>query len=274
MIYQRWGLLGASGKNFNPTKVDGTCKWFFDDLKFCGWRKSNTSSLLWLTADPVCGKSVLSRAMIDERRLFTSSTTSTVCYFFFKDECEGQMKATDALCVILHQIFSNDLTRKLIHHAIPSHRKYGKHLTSKFYELWRVFLDCSLEAEETVCVLDALDEWSEASWRQLTDELNEYYWQPTKSTNGHSNIKFSITSRPYASLESSFKCFSGTSAYMRIDGDEYSPQISEDINLVINAQVNNLASEFHNNDRKKISERLKAMQIEHTSGYISHLTSS
>ena len=71
-------------KNFNPRKVDGTCEWFLDDDRFRTWRDSNTSSLLWVSAGPGCGKSVLSRALIDEHRLSTNVTTSTVCHFFFK----------------------------------------------------------------------------------------------------------------------------------------------------------------------------------------------
>ena len=51
-------------KNFNPPRVIGTCEWFFKDDRFRKWRDSNTSSLLWVSAGPGCGKSVLSRALI------------------------------------------------------------------------------------------------------------------------------------------------------------------------------------------------------------------
>jgi hypothetical protein len=71
-------------KNFNPVKIEGTCEWFFTDDKFRHWRDSNASNLLWLSAGPGCGKSVLSRSLIDEGRLSTRIMTSTVCYFFFK----------------------------------------------------------------------------------------------------------------------------------------------------------------------------------------------
>jgi hypothetical protein len=72
-------------KNFNQLKVDGTCEWFFSDDRFLKWRDSNTFSLLWVSAGPGCGQSVLTRALIDEHRLSTNVTTSTVCYFFFKE---------------------------------------------------------------------------------------------------------------------------------------------------------------------------------------------
>jgi hypothetical protein len=47
-------------KDFNPLRVQGTCEWFFMDDRFRKWRDSNTSSLLWVSAGPGCGKSVLS----------------------------------------------------------------------------------------------------------------------------------------------------------------------------------------------------------------------
>ncbi|KAB5536125.1 hypothetical protein GE09DRAFT_1176620 [Coniochaeta sp. 2T2.1] len=46
-------------ENFNPQKVEGTCEWFRDDDRFRKWRDSNTSSLLWVSAGPGCGKSVV-----------------------------------------------------------------------------------------------------------------------------------------------------------------------------------------------------------------------
>jgi hypothetical protein len=69
-------------KNFNPERVPGTCEWLFNDDRFRKWRDNNTSSLLWVSAGPGCGKSVLSRALVDERRLSTNVTTSTVSFLF------------------------------------------------------------------------------------------------------------------------------------------------------------------------------------------------
>jgi hypothetical protein len=52
---------------------------------FLEWRDSKHSRLLWVSAGPGCGKSVLSRSLIDERRVCTNAMASTVCLFFFKD---------------------------------------------------------------------------------------------------------------------------------------------------------------------------------------------
>ena len=68
-----------SDKDSISEKVAGTCEWFYEDAKFLQWRNSKESRVLWVSAGPGCGKSVLSRSLIDERRVCTDATTSTVC---------------------------------------------------------------------------------------------------------------------------------------------------------------------------------------------------
>ncbi|KAF7179589.1 hypothetical protein CNMCM7691_008637 [Aspergillus felis] len=249
-------------KDFNPPRVEGTCEWFFKDDRFRKWRDSNTSGLLWVSAGPGCGKSVLSRALVDERRLSTNVTTSTICYFFFKDGDERRMYATNALCAILHQLFTRDPASGLIGHALPSHKNYGKDLARNFSELWRILIACadSPDTGEIICVLDALDECSMDSRQQLIDRMKEFYCQPWRLSNPLLKLKFLITSRPYDYLEASFKRFSNTTAYLRFDGDEKSAQISKEINLVIDAKVYDIARDFEEGDRRKISEQLKSME--------------
>ncbi|KAB8234140.1 uncharacterized protein BDW43DRAFT_64210 [Aspergillus alliaceus] len=249
-------------KDFNPVRVQGTCEWFFKDDRFRKWRDSNTSSLLWVSAGPGCGKSVLSRALVDERRLSTNVTTSAVCYFFFKDGDERRMYATNALCAILHQVFTHGPASGLIGHALPSHKNYGKDLAQNFSELWRILVDCanSPDAGEIVCVLDALDECNADGRRQLIEKLKGFYCQPRRPSNALSKLKFLITSRPYDDLEVSFKKLSDTTAYLRFDGDEKSGQISNEINLVIDDRMDEIARDFEESDRRMISKQLKNME--------------
>ena len=86
------------------------------------------SRLLWVSADPGCGKSVLSRALVDERRVYKNPMGSTVCYFF-KDGQEQRTHGTDALSAVLHQLFENTA---LITYALPSYRNYKKKLRDAF----------------------------------------------------------------------------------------------------------------------------------------------
>ncbi|KAF7547245.1 hypothetical protein G7Z17_g7857 [Cylindrodendrum hubeiense] len=248
-------------KNFNPQKVEGTCKWFFNDARFRKWRDSNTSSLLWVSAGPGCGKSVLSRALIDDCRLSTNVTTSTVCHFFFKDGDESRMYSTNALCAILHQLFTQDPTSSLIRNALPSHKNYGEKLALNFSELWRILIECVMSSDsgEVVCILDALDECNADGRRQLINQLKDFYFKQDKMQSSPSKLKFLITSRPYDDLEASFGKFSGAAAYLRFDGDEKSEQISQEINLVIDARMHDIAGSFPNEDRNIIRASLKGM---------------
>lgn len=101
MLYSNYG----QGKNVNPERVPGTCEWFLHHPSFLTWRKSQESSLLLLSADPGCGKSVLSKYLVDRRGevLTVKSQPPTVCYFFSKDGDGDRMNATNAMCAILHQ---------------------------------------------------------------------------------------------------------------------------------------------------------------------------
>jgi hypothetical protein len=104
-------------KDLNAKRVPGTCEWFLTDERFHAWRDNLSSSLLWVSAGPGYGKSVLLKFLIDDEQLATCVTTitvmpssieatvsrePTVCFFFFKDLVEDCMNSTNALCAILH----------------------------------------------------------------------------------------------------------------------------------------------------------------------------
>jgi hypothetical protein len=53
-------------KNINAARLEGTCQWFLKHQNYDSWQKGNASSLLWVSANPGCGKSVLSRFLVDK----------------------------------------------------------------------------------------------------------------------------------------------------------------------------------------------------------------
>lgn len=246
-------------KDVNPRKVEGTFEWFFADERFRNWQNSNVSSLLLVSADPKCGKSVLSRSLIDERRLSTNDTTSTVCYFFFKNGDDSRMYPHNALCAILHQLFTHDHTGSLIAQALPGYKNFGKALTHKFSELWKILLRCvsSLNSGEIICVIDGLDECHAASRWMFIEELKEFYRHPPGLS---SKLKFLITSRPLGDIDMHFEKLSSATSYLRFDGDDKSAEISHDVDSIIDFRVNEIAQNFTENDRRLIADRLKSME--------------
>jgi hypothetical protein len=157
----------------NPDRVDGTCKWFLEHPNFHSWQESKNSSLLWVSADPGCGKSVLSKFLIDKE--LPTINSRTTCYFFFKNDDIDQKSATKALCALLHQLFSQKSA--LVKYAIPDFRYEGANLAQLLGKLWSILTKAAADpkAGDIICVLDALDECEESDRFKLIDTLKDFY---------------------------------------------------------------------------------------------------
>jgi Ankyrin repeats (3 copies) len=222
-------------KDMNPERVKHTCTWFLQHERFITWRQATSVSLLWVTAGPGCGKSVLSKALVDEGLLYSENpdTRSTsICYFFFKDDAErGNM--TNALRSILHQLFRQKPW--LIQHAMPHYKT--EDLKSSFRTLWDIFIKAVTDANAgpVICVFDALDECEPSNRTSLIKCVSSFYHglHTTKS-----NLKFILTSRPYHELEIDFDPQDLPS--IQLDGNEMSEVISREVGLVISHEINRI----------------------------------
>ena len=245
-----------SDKDSVSARVPGTCEWFFEDKRFLEWRDNEHSRLLWLSAGPGCGKSVLSRSLIDDRRFCTSAMTSTVCYFFFKDGHEQRKFGANALSAMLHQLFENTA---LISHALPKAKTYGTKLRDAFGELWEILTKCAQDSEagQIICVIDALDECEKDSRSQLLEKLRSFFSEEHDSSSY--KLKFLVTSRPYDDLEDGFRPLSDVSTYLHFDGDDKSQRIGQDIDLVIDHEMPRIAKGFSAEHCNSITKRLKKM---------------
>lgn len=139
-------------KNVNPHRVPGTCQWVTQKAHYLHWWDNCTHDLLWISADPGCGKSVLARSLIDiDFKAFNSK--GSVCYFFFKDNKEQNSLAT-ALCAVLHQLFNQQ--QQLIRLAMPSWERNGDKLQHEVDELWRVLMSAASDPafQNTICIFD------------------------------------------------------------------------------------------------------------------------
>ncbi|KAK2779620.1 Vegetative incompatibility protein HET-E-1-like protein 16 [Colletotrichum kahawae] len=120
-------------KNINPDRVEGTCKWVLEHPHFQQWLESSRDDLLWISADPGCGKSVLARSLVEKELSAKAAHNRTVCYFFFKDN-EEQNRVAIALCALLHQLFGSQ--PQLLRHAMDAYYKNGDNLQNEVAELW------------------------------------------------------------------------------------------------------------------------------------------
>ena len=147
-------------KNLNPDRVEGTCRWFLGHATFLAWRESRSSNILWLSADPGCGKSVLAKHLVDLKGelLNANAPTPTVCYFFFIGAEDNRVDAAKEMCAVLHQLFLQQ--PQLYTYAQEDFDTKGDKLFTDFDMFWREFMDAAADefSSEIICVLDALDE--------------------------------------------------------------------------------------------------------------------
>lgn len=180
-------------KNSHPARIDGTCEWFTSHPRFQLWRDSETSSLLWVTGEPGCGKSVLSRYLADEvlRNL-------SLCYFFFKAEVKGQDMAEDALCCILRQLLEQrpQLLSDRIFQLLEDDTD---RVRTSIRRLWRILALAASRntASQIVCILDGLNECQEESRQLLVETLNSFFAEAHTTP----RLKVLITSRTLSHSE-------------------------------------------------------------------------
>ncbi|KAL1851954.1 hypothetical protein Plec18167_007543 [Paecilomyces lecythidis] len=243
--------------NRNPDAVDGTCQWVLQNPTFTAWRDAESSSFLWISADPGCGKSVLAKMLV---RLLSQPTEPniaperrrTVCYFFFKEDDSLQRSAENAVCALLHQLLSKDDNSALIGHALEEYQKAGSNLRSSFTRLWKIFIDAATDpqAGEVICILDALDEcdWVEEGrgQSQLIDALRKFHrdYVEDDESAGRVRLKVLVTSRPYIDIERKFRTLTRRFPTLRLAGENESKQISKEIDVVVKERVKILGDDL------------------------------
>jgi tetratricopeptide (TPR) repeat protein len=185
-----------------------------------------------------------------------------MCFFFFKDDNVDQKNATNALCALLHQLFS--WKRALLKHAIPDFVEDGDMLPRLFSKLWNILSKAARDpqAGEIICVLDALDECEEQGRFKLIDTLTKFYRHPAKND---VTLKFLVTSRPYYDVERRFIKLMKNQPNIRLagEGEVETESISLEINLVIKSRVEDIGSELELEESERLflkEELLKVRQ--------------
>ena len=196
--------------------------------------------MLTMTFTVGCGKSVLSKHLVDRRgeALTVRTAPPTLCYFFFKDGDVERMDAAKAICAFLHQLILQQ--PQLYQYVREDFDTKSQKFLTDFDVLWNVFLaTCEDSAlQEIVCVLDAVDECRENS--RLVAKLTELYNNPRPLSRGGPVLKFFVTSRPEIHIVRDFKALTDTMSEVRLRGEEESEQVSREIDLVIKFKVDQL----------------------------------
>ncbi|KAK0725931.1 hypothetical protein B0H67DRAFT_508993, partial [Lasiosphaeris hirsuta] len=228
-------------KDLNPDRVPGTCDWFVSHELFRAWQESKLSRILWVSADPGCGKSVLAKHLVDS--VLPTTESRTVCYFFFKDGFDDQTSVTSALCCILHQLFKQKC--KLLSDAILEQLDADREIfTKSFSGLWQTLIRVAKEdsAGEIVCILDAIDECKDQGWLQLAKALCNLYGTATDF-----NLKFLLTSRPYDEIRRGFHRLTLSNLpiiHLSGESDAELRKIEREIDIFIEARVRDIGAQL------------------------------
>ncbi|KAF2190046.1 ankyrin, partial [Zopfia rhizophila CBS 207.26] len=244
-------------KDRNPDRVPGTCDWFVSHGLFRDWQESKSSRMLWVSADPGCGKSVLAKYLVDS--VLQTTESRTVCYFFFKDDFEDQRNVVSALCCILRQLFMQK--RILLSDAIlDQFDTEGETFTSSFGELWQTLTNAAEDenAGEIICLLDAIDECEDQGRSQLTQKLCQLY-----GTKKNFNLKFLLTSRPYGGIRRGFQPLKIPGLpviHLSGESDVEMEKISREIDVFIRARVQDIGARLkltHNEQELLLRELMR-----------------
>lgn len=222
--------------------MKGTCQWFLRHPNYTSWRDNDSSSILWVSADPGCGKSVLSKLLVDKELQTTKSRTT--CYFFFKDDNDIQKKATSALCALLHQVFAQK--PELLRLAVEVFDQNGdERLKTSVDLLWHVLTTAAEDpqAGEIVCILDALDECRQSELEPLLQKMCSFYDDRSHTPNSMV-LKFLVTSRPLQHIENEFSDLSRKIPAIRLAGEEHTDEILYETGLVIEYEIEKIQLDF------------------------------
>ncbi|KAI9853089.1 MAG: hypothetical protein M1838_001590 [Thelocarpon superellum] len=237
-------------------RVDGTCTWFLEHSRYRSWLEQENTSLLWISGDPGCGKSVLASFLVEDLKCH-SAPSASICFFFCDDKVDSQKDATAILCGLLHQLLSTN--RALLRHATAVFERRGSRMSGELPSLWEIFRDMCADpaAGEVICVIDALDECEESDRTRLLKLMVPYLTTRAKSTSSQlPALRVLMTSRPYESIETLFHRVPN----VRLKAEDESESISADIATVIRQRLNELEfmTSCTKGTREKIEQRLIA----------------
>ncbi|PWW75969.1 hypothetical protein C7212DRAFT_352033 [Tuber magnatum] len=208
-------------RNRIPTPVEGKCTWVTKHSSYTHWLEEKTSGLLWLSAEPGRGKSVIASFLVSH----LSRRPDTI----------EQKSSTFALRAILHQLFTH--RESLRRYAEPAFNAKGKKFADEVDTLWEILVQAVAEGGcgDVICVVDALDECEEGTLASLVHPVNRLLGSPTSDI----PLKFIATSRPYDRIRTAL---GSLTTAIHLEGENEASAIRDDINRVIDQGIKNLES--------------------------------
>ena len=230
-----------------PVRAQDTCYWFLQSPKYASWRESRQTKILWVTADPGCGKSVLAKCLVDE-----NLHGPDVCYFFFKSDLDEQNNLCTALCAMLHQLF--DHHRPLLKHAMKDFLQKGSKFCREPRTLWDILVRVARDVvpKEIICVLDAIDECEPSCRERLLQFFADLCCGTSGTPSAIHNMKFLITSCRVQSIERKLSRLDQAVASFHAS-EEVQTEIEAEISQFLRREVQSIGRELCLEDSVRLS---------------------
>ncbi|KAK2678869.1 P-loop containing nucleoside triphosphate hydrolase [Fusarium oxysporum f. sp. vasinfectum] len=242
----------------NPDPVLGTCTWILQNPQYRDWLRSEECFLLWVSADPGCGKSVLASYLINNRMGKEGLSEDNLCYFFFKSDNYDQRSGSTALQSLLRQLCTKHL--EII--PLVADLLRGQSLED-LKTLWLTLVAAIQKIQvvdekahqQVFCVLDGVDEGDDA--RKLVSLISETFTSSTgiQSMPGDSTsnglLKLLVLSRPDNFIKNGFDRQPSSTSYgntkrtamIRLRGEDQIDSINADISRVVDVTISGLVQD-------------------------------
>ncbi|KAI5787788.1 hypothetical protein FPQ18DRAFT_262731, partial [Pyronema domesticum] len=225
--------------------------------------ETNDSQFLWISGNPGCGKTVLSRFSLDtiEQSLKPLNQSSRqrrhVLYFFFDDKYDTLKSTESLLRSLIHQLI--ELVPDLIQHAMPYYASCQEKIVDSLDILRKFFCGITTDhryLDGVYLVVDALDECEETSRKKLIERFEQCFASRESNCQNPTFLKGLATSRPYSRIESLLH----PSFCIRLRTEENEDNINQDIRAFILHEVGRLETECYFDDliSQEIVESLTA----------------
>ena len=233
-----------------PRPADGTCSWVLGCQQYKSWIAKEEATLLWITGDPGCGKTLLSAYLAEHLRSFSLDRNRAEVYFFFCDDTvPTQRDARSIVRCVLYQILQRH--RSLLKHVKARYDIDGAAVANSFKALWDIFLKIAGESKfgTIKVIVDAIDECEEATRRVFLDAVTQLVHSYQRmDQRPRSYVKFLITSRPFLCEIYDFTGFTKS----RLPMEHNHASIRGDIDKVIKSRVEKIAQRFQISNETKV----------------------
>jgi len=168
-------------ENLDVIREPGTCQWILKDEEYKKWRRSDDSSMIWISGAGGYGKSILMSTVIETLRTETTNSDKEVVQYFFCKAGSGATQATtQILKTIVAQLYTRSLalpdlleqTNEIVSHGLSKQMKKGKLEPSfDFVTVYSGLL--RLINRVVFLVIDAVDECTDRIDKQLLKNLRK-----------------------------------------------------------------------------------------------------